>query len=48
MIAAVIGAAIVAFGAYRRSLPLTLAGVIVVRNNIYLRRPARDAAQSNN
>ncbi len=28
--------------------PLTLAGVIVVRNNIYLRRPARDAAQSNN
>lgn len=25
--------------------PLTLAGVLVVRNNIYLRRPARDAAQ---
>ncbi len=25
--------------------PLTLAGVIVVRNNIYLRRPPRDAAQ---
>lgn len=29
MIAAVIGAAIVAFGAYRRSLPLTLAGVVL-------------------